>query len=258
MIALIGSRADRTRGDEGRGRHAQGGDAGTRRQERADRLPRRRSRRGRRRRHRRHEFHLVRAIVRLDQPRLHPRENLQRRARQGESQGQPLQAGQPDRSRHHHGLDHHQGAVRARARFHRIGKAGRRSPALRRRPAERSGAGKGLLHRADDLRRRAPRHAHRARGNFRARAVDLQMDRRSQNAGAGQLRGIRPHRLDLDQRPLHRPPHRGDGAGRLHLDQRGVQSISSARRSAATSKAASGARNVSRRCSPTRRRRIST
>ena len=55
--------ADRTRGDEGGVRYAQGGDARTRRQERADRLPRRRSRRGRRRRHRRHELHLVRAIA---------------------------------------------------------------------------------------------------------------------------------------------------------------------------------------------------
>ncbi len=45
--------------------------AGTRRQERADRVPRRRSRRGVGRGGRRHELHLVRAELRLDQPRLH-------------------------------------------------------------------------------------------------------------------------------------------------------------------------------------------
>ena len=35
--------------------------------------------RGRRRGHRRHEFHLVRPVLRLDQPRLHPRGDLRSR-----------------------------------------------------------------------------------------------------------------------------------------------------------------------------------
>ena len=65
--------ADRPRGDEGGGRQLKAGDARTRRQERADRLSGRRSRRSRGRRRRRHELHLVRAVLRLDQPRLHPR-----------------------------------------------------------------------------------------------------------------------------------------------------------------------------------------
>ena len=72
MIALIGSvptgRAVMKAAADTRQAHH----AGARRQERADRLWRRRPRRGRRRRHRRHEFHLVRTILRLDQPRLHP------------------------------------------------------------------------------------------------------------------------------------------------------------------------------------------
>ena len=92
-------RADRPRGDEGRLRHGQAHDAGARRQERADRLWRRRSGRGRGRGHRRHEFHLVRAILRLDQPRLHPREDLRRRDRAREGEDQIFQARHPDRSR---------------------------------------------------------------------------------------------------------------------------------------------------------------
>ena len=112
--------ADRPRGDEGGCRHAQSGDAGTRRQECADRLWRCRSRRGRRRRHRRHEFHLVRPVLRLDQPRLHPRENLPSRAGQGEGQDRPLQARHRHRSGDDHGLDHLQNAVRAHPRLHRV------------------------------------------------------------------------------------------------------------------------------------------
>ncbi len=36
---------------------------------------------------------------------------------------------------------------------------------------------------------------------------------------------IRPHRLDLDQRSIHRASHRHGGGGRLRLDQRGRQAL---------------------------------
>ena len=143
--------ADRPRGDESRLRHAQGGDAGARRQERADRLSGRRSGRSRRRRHRRHELHLVRAVLRLDQPRLHPRENLRSRARQGEDQDRALQARHRHRSGDHHGLDHLQDAVRAHPGLYRQRQAGRRAASHRRRPAGRPGARQRLLHRADGV-----------------------------------------------------------------------------------------------------------
>ena len=45
--------------------------------------------RGRRRRGRRHELHLVRPVLRLDQPRLHPRDDLRRGARAREGRGSP-------------------------------------------------------------------------------------------------------------------------------------------------------------------------
>ena len=128
----------------------------------------------------------------------------------------------------------------------------------RRRTAGRSGACQGLFHRADGVRRRAAGHAHRARGDFRPGARRLQMERRSQNARTGERRRIRPHRVDLDQRSVHRASHRRRGAGRLRLDQRSRQSISSARRSAASSSPASAARNALRKCSPIPRRRTFT
>ena len=76
-------RADRPRRDARGRRHREARDARTRRQERADRLSGCRPGRGRGRRDRRHELHLVRAVLRLDQPRLHPREDLRRGARRG-------------------------------------------------------------------------------------------------------------------------------------------------------------------------------
>ena len=94
----------------------------------------------------------------------------------------------------HHGLDHLQGPVRAHSRLHRVRQTGRRAAALRRRPAGRSGASQGLFHRADRVRRRAADHAHRPRGDFRPGALDLQMERRRQDARAGERRRIRPHR----------------------------------------------------------------
>ena len=129
-----------------------------------------------RRRDRRHEFHLVRAVLRLDQPRLHSRENLRSGARQGENQDRPLQTGRRHRPVNHHGFDHLQDPVRTHPRLHRQRQAGRRAASYRRRPAERSGAGQGLLHRADGIRRRAADDAHCARGDFRTRPRGVQME----------------------------------------------------------------------------------
>ena len=92
------------------------------------------------------------------------------------------------------------------------------------RPADPALA-QGLFHRADRVRRRAAEHAHRARGDFRPGPLDLQMERRSQNARRGQRGRIRPHRLDLDQRSVDRAPHRRRGAGRLRVDQRSLKAL---------------------------------
>ena len=53
----------------------------------------------------RHELHLVRPVLRLDQPRVHPRGDLRRRAGPGAGANRALQAGPADRSRDHHGRD---------------------------------------------------------------------------------------------------------------------------------------------------------
>ena len=60
---------------------------------------------------RRHELHLVRPIVRLDQPRLHSRVDVRRRARQSEGENRALQAGRRHQSLDHDGLDHLQDPV---------------------------------------------------------------------------------------------------------------------------------------------------
>ena len=127
MIALIGSVPTGRAVMKAAADTLKAGDARARRQECADRFSRCRRGRGRRRRDRRHEFHLVRAIVRLDQPRLHPREDLRDGARQSEGQDRPLQARHRHRSGHHHGLDHLQDAVRTHPRLHRQRQAGRRA-----------------------------------------------------------------------------------------------------------------------------------
>ncbi len=99
MVALIGSVPTGRAVMRAASDTAEAGDARARRQERADRLSGRRSRRGRGRGDRRHELHLVRAVLRLDQPRLHPREDLRRGAgaREGEDQSTSSPASRPIR-----------------------------------------------------------------------------------------------------------------------------------------------------------------
>ena len=167
MVALVGSVPTGRAVMRAAVRDREAGDARARRQERADRLSGRRPGRGRGRGDRRHELHLVRPVLRLDQPRLHPREDLRRGARAGEGADHALQARHPDRSGDHHGRDRLEGAVRPRDELHRLRQAGRRAADRRRRAAERSGARQRLLRRADRVRRRHHDDAHRARGDLR-------------------------------------------------------------------------------------------
>ena len=69
---------------------------------------------------RRHEFHLVRPVLRLDQPGLHPRGDLRRSDRARERKDQILQAGDSDRSRHHHGRYCFQAAIRPGHELHQL------------------------------------------------------------------------------------------------------------------------------------------
>ena len=103
-----------------------------------------------------------------------------------------------------------------------------------------------------------PEHAHRARGDLRPGLGGARVERRGGDAGGGERRRLRPHLLDLDQRPRRRAPGRHISRGRLRVDQRVPPSTSSAPPSAAPSSPASAARNASASSSATPRRRTST
>ena len=94
---------------------------------------------------RRDEFHVVRPIVRFDQPRLRARRDP--RCRAGASQGTRAQlpAGHRHRSGDDDGRDRQPGAARARAGPHRLRQERRRAPAVRRQPPHRSRARQGLF-----------------------------------------------------------------------------------------------------------------
>ena len=109
----------------------------------------------------RHELHLVRAVLRLDQPRVHSREDLRRRARAREGEDRLFQARHPDRSGHHHGGDHLQGAVRSRDELHRVGQAEGARLIAGGGPPNDPKLAKRLLRRADHVRRRDHADAHR-------------------------------------------------------------------------------------------------
>ena len=169
-------RADRTRGHEGCRRHAQARHPRARRQERADRVSGRRSRGGLGRHRRRHELHLVRAVLRFDQPRLRARAHLRPGTGARAALHQALQARHPDRSQDHDGGDRQQAAVRAGAGLHRGRHRGRRPAHHGRQAAGRSLSRQRLLRRAHHIRRRQHGHADRQGGNLRTHSVDLQMD----------------------------------------------------------------------------------
>ncbi len=148
----------------------------------------------------------------------------------------------------HHGRDRQPGAVRAGAGLHRGRQGGRRPPPRRRQAVRRSASRQGVLRRADHLRRCHHGHAHRQGRNLRADPVDLQVERRGEDAGAGQPGRIRADLLDLDQRSRHRAPCGRQRSRPASSGSTMSPSISSARRSAATSSPASAARKASRNC----------
>ena len=78
----------------------------------------------------------------------------------------------------------------------------------------------GLLHQADDLRRRHGRHDDRPRGDLRAGPVGLEVQRHRRGHRPGEHDRVRPGRRRLDPRhrqgARHRRPHpRGDRLGQL-------------------------------------------
>ena len=223
--------------------------ARTRRQECADRLPRRRSRGGLRRRGRRHELHLVRTVLRLDQPRLRAREDLRRRARAREELGQALQARHSDRSRDHHGLDRQPGAVRPGAELHRGRQGGRRAARQRRQAAGRSRSSPRASSSSPPSSPMSPWTCASARRKSSGRCS------RSSNGATRTRCSAQVNQVEYGltcsiwtNDLVDRAPHRGGGRGRLSSGSTRCRSISSARRSAATSSPASGARNASRSC----------
>ena len=140
----------------------------------------------------------------------------------------------------------------------KLGRRRRRAPCVRRQAAGRSRARQGLLRRADGVRRRHRRHAHRARGDLRAGGEHPALVGRERHARARERARRRAHLLDLDARPRPRASSGVAGRGGLRVDQRRVARITSACRSAATSSRGSAARSRSRSSWPVRRSRTST
>ena len=76
-----------------------------------------------------------------------------------------------------------------------------------------------LLARADGIRQRQSRHAHRQGGNLRAGALGVHLEGRSRGARACQRHRVRPDRLDLHKRYQDCVSSRARGKVRLRLDQ---------------------------------------
>ena len=87
------------------------------------------------RRGRRHELHVVRAVVRIDEPRVRASRDLRRRDRAREGARRGVQARDRDRSGDDDGGDRQRGAARARAGLHRVGAQRGRAAGVRRQPA---------------------------------------------------------------------------------------------------------------------------
>ncbi len=262
IFAIIGfmRRCRRSRGDARREQDREAAPAGARRQECADRLSGCRSRRSGRRRHRRNELRLVRPIVRLDQPRIRPSGDLRQgsRAREGADRRIYWRRGiLPGRRRRwaRSSTPRRWSACSGRALSTPPGRDWRPRVAMWRRAARRSRARRRLVRRAHGVRRRHARHAHRAGGDLRAGARDPALVRRVAHAGGGERRRLRPYLLDLDAGSVDRPSYRDSGGRPVTSGSTRWASISSARRSAASSARASGARNVWRSCCASRRRR---
>ena len=205
-------------------------------------------------RRRRHEFHLVRAELRLHQPRLRARENLRCGARTRASLDQALQAGDPTDPATTMGSIISGGTIaswatsRPASRTARGWSAGGAGRAIQNR--------QGLVHRADHFCRCDHGYAHRPRGDIRARpSVFKWSDEDKMLAEVNQVEYGSPARSGpMTSPPPTAPPRRSrpatSGSTRCqHF---------SARRSAATNSPASAARNASRNCCASRARRTST
>ena len=207
-----------------------------------------RRRGGRRRRGARDELPLRhRAVVQLDQPRVPARRHL-RQGAAGDRQASvsQIKVGLPTER------DTEMSCLTSQAQYDKtmsyikLGiEGGARLAYGGKRPADPALA-QGLLRRADGIRRRHRRHAHRARGDLRAGGEHPALVGRGRHAGARERARRRAHLLDLDARPRPRASPRVASGGGLRVDQRRVARITSACRSAATSSRASGARNRSR------------
>ena len=81
--------------------------------------------------------------------------------------------------------------------------------------AQRPGLGQRLVCSADRVHQRHAKNAFGQRRDFWPGAVGDQVARRSRVDRASECRGIRPHRIHLDAKFGHRPPHRCTGAGRF-------------------------------------------
>ena len=201
---------------------------------------------------RRHELHLVRAVVRLDQPRVRARGDPRRRARarQGAASA-PSSPGIPTDPATTMGAIVSRGAVRARAR------ATSRRPRRRARGCS-AGGGRPTIRRSPSGFFVEPTvfadvttvDAHRARGNLRPGAGDPEVVGRSRACSTTST----PSNTASPARSgpttsRHRAPHGGGGRGRLRLDQRGRQAFPRRAVRRRSSSRASAARNASRRCS---------
>ena len=128
----------------------------------------------------------------------------------------------------------------------------------RRQAAGRRDVQEGLVGRADRVRRREARHAHRPGRNLRAGAVGVQVEGRRRGDRDRQFHRIRPHRRDLDQGHQHRDEHGAQGCSPATSGSTASPATSRACRSAASRTPASAARRGSKSCSPTPRKKPST
>ena len=221
---------------------------------------RRRSGRGRRGRRRRHELHVVRPVVRLDQPRVRARVDLRggarARARRASRAFRPGLPTDPATT---------MGAIVSRAQLERVegyiasAHARRRAAAVRRQAARairRSRTATSSSRPCSATSRQAMRIA-REEIFGPVLAILPWTDERRMIDDVNAV-PLRPHLLDLDERPDDGAPHRRRRSRRATSGSTRSASISSARRSAACASPGSGARSASRSSCASRRRRTST
>ena len=112
------------------------------------------------------------------------------------------------------------------APLHRGRQSGRRDTRDRRQAAARRRLCARLLDRADRLRQRHARHAHRPGRDFRPGALGAALEHVRGGDRDRQRHRIRPHRVDLDARHQAGAARRQGGQFRLYLDQRFLRALS--------------------------------